>query len=87
MTASDFNLTESQFTELRDWVKFNVRVKKFCNNSNLDTFKEIFGDSEGERLFRHFRFNCNHNFIEFMTYLTNGDNNKILPYIARNYEL
>lgn len=87
MQASDFNLTESQYTELRDWVKFTARIKSFCNNSNIETFKEIFGDSEGERLFRHFRQDCNHDFIKFMTYLTAEDKNKLLPYIARNYEL
>ena len=54
-----------------------------CIDIDLDTFNDIFGKEEGERLFRHFRFDCNHDFIKFKTYLLNNQTNDIFAHIVK----
>jgi hypothetical protein len=87
MNASDFNLSEGKFGEVRSWVYFQERIRKFRNNHNLTTFEEIFGEAEGLRLFRHYRFDCDYNFDKFLTYLRPEQKNLLLPYIAENYDI
>jgi hypothetical protein len=87
MNASDFNLSEDKFQEVRHWVYFQERIKKFRNNDNLKPLQELFGYDEGLRLFRHYRFDCDYNFDKFLTYLRPEQKNILLPYIVKNYEL
>ena len=46
----NFGLTELEFDEIRTWSLFTQKIKKFTNNCRLDTFQNIFGNSEGDRL-------------------------------------
>lgn len=39
--------------------------------------------SEGYRLFQHFRFDCNHDYEKFTTYLTTNQNNDLYDHLVR----
>ena len=79
----NFGLTELEFDEIRTWSLFTQKIKKFTNNCRLDTFQNIFGNSDGDRLFQHFRESCYNDFYKFRTYLTKDQYNKILAYIVK----
>lgn len=92
------DLTTEQLDSLRNWHKVNEKIKKFCSQSSAYTFETIFhkydkdGEvieqvadevSEGYRLFQHFRFDCNHDYEKFLTYLTVDQHNALLVYIMK----
>lgn len=68
----------------KEWGKVNEKIIKFQNNSNLDTFKFLFGDEEGDRLWRHFRHNCDSKFDKLRTYLGIEQFNDLLVNIYYN---
>lgn len=80
----NWGCSEEQLYEIRTYAKFNNRIRRFRNNSTLSTFQEIFGESEGERLRRHYS-EVNHDFEKFMTYLTLNQRNDLFAYIVKNY--
>lgn len=47
------------------------------------TEPEELTDTEGYRLFQHFRFDCNHDLEKFKTYLTTDQYNDVITYIVR----
>ncbi len=77
------NISSSELEEIRKWSVLTEKIRKFVTYCNLDTFNDIFGKEEGERLFRHFRFDCNHDFIKFRTYLLNNQTNDIFAHIVK----
>jgi len=70
-------ITKENFTEIyeplketfRHWALVNQSVMKFENYANLNTFNQLFGEDD-ERLFIHFKQDCDSNFNRFRTYLT-----------------
>lgn len=82
-----FGVNEEQLEEIRSFATFMKRVKRFSNNSTIETFKEMFGD-EAERLITHYRSEkVNQDFIKFLTYLTQPQINIIYTYIIKNYTI
>lgn len=76
------NISSSELDEIRKWSILTEKFKKFVTYCNVDTFNDIFGE-EGERLFRHFRFDCNHDFIKFRTYLLNNQSNSLFTHVVK----
>lgn len=76
--------TENELTLLRSWNKFNSCILSFQKKADLFLFDKIFTDEHGQRLFLHFRFDCQHDFQKFITYLTVEQHNALLLDILRN---
>lgn len=74
-------LNEEQLREIRQWHKFQTRLKKFRIKNNIDTFNELFGKEHGERLLRHFRSDCNEDTVKFETYLTSHQKDQFFIYV------
>lgn len=84
MTTEVDKPTEDELDMLRKWHSFNENIKRFQNNFNMWLSNEIFGDEEGERLFLHFRLDCQNNYEKFKTYLTVDQSNTLLIAILRH---
>lgn len=77
-----FNATNSEVSEIQTWAFYTRKIKSFQIKANQDLFKEIFKE-DGERLIRHFIFDCDRQVIKFLTYLTTEQHNKLLIYIVK----
>lgn len=80
----DFNLNDGEKQMIQNWGKMDRRITAFQKKFDMRMAKEIFGDDEGERLFLHFRLDCNDNFQKFRTYLDTNQSNILLVEIMRN---
>ena len=67
----------------RHYFTMSEKIKKFENNSTPGVFKFIF-DEDGNRLWRHFRMDCDNNFNKFLTYLTQEQTNILVVSIVEN---
>ncbi len=92
------DLTNEELESLRNWHRVNEKIKKFCTHSSAYTFETIFKkydedgnvieqeageQSEGYRLFQHFRFSCNQDYEKFLTYLDVDQHNALLVHIMK----
>lgn len=68
------------------WAIIDEEIKRFCNNSNPRVFEFIFGD-DGERLWKHFRIDCDNSFQKFRTYLVQEQLNNLLVTLLVNKEM
>lgn len=75
--------TSDELILIRQWYKFNNRIRKFQNNFNMELSIDVFGE-EGDRLFRHFRTDCDGRYEKFITYLLPQESNDLLVHIARH---
>lgn len=66
------------------WAILNEKIVHFCNYSTLKQFTYIFGDDEGERLWRHFKLDCGGIYQKFRTYLTQEQTNTLIVSIYVN---
>ena len=80
----EYGLTEQQLKNLQAWGAINQRIIKFQKGVDLAKFKDIFGDTEGERLFPHFRVDCQNLFDKFRTYLSTEQCNIVLATIVKD---
>lgn len=78
-----YNITQEQLEEIRTWAGYENRLRRFKNNSTLDTFKEIF-KNDAERLREHY-FDLKFDIQQFLTYLTQDQKNDFFAYITKNY--
>jgi len=77
--AKDFYVTNpDKFKVFREWGEVDRKITKFQNYANLKVFKFLFGDEEGERLWKHFVIDCNRTFRIFRTYLTDNQFDDIM---------
>lgn len=76
--------TVDELDLIRKWYKFDTRITNFQNKFSMFESQRIFGDEEGERLFLHFRCDCNDNYKKFKTYLTTDQYNTLLVEIVRS---
>ena len=58
----------------RHWAEVNEKIVRFCNISTLKQFNYIF-DDDGQRLWQHFKGDCDSIYQKFSTYLTQEQNN------------
>ena len=79
-------LDRDQYNEIQGFFRFQGRLKHFKAKCTLATFQDIFGSTEGERLFQHYRSN-EYDFTRFNTYLTTEDRNKFVIYIINKYDI
>ena len=59
MTDQDLQekgINREQYNEIQGFFKFQSRLKSLKVKCTLKTFEDIFGDSEGERLFQHYGY-------------------------------
>lgn len=76
-----FGVTKEQLADIRTWATVQLKVVQFQNQSSRKTFKGIFGDVEGGRLFEHFVLDCKNNFSVFTTYLIAEQKNTLWKHI------
>lgn len=79
-----FNNSPDKLKIFKEWGEINRTIIKFQNNANLNVFKFIFGDNEGERLWNCFVLRCNRKFDEFNTFLIPEQINDLLVNIYYN---
>lgn len=78
-------ITEDNFKEIYEplkdtflkWAQVNESIVKFQNYASLNTFQTIF-EEDSERLWRHFKVDCDSKFDKFKTYLTQGQINILM---------
>lgn len=66
------------------WAILNEKITHFCNYSTLKQFTYIFGDDEGERLWKHFKSDCDSIYQKLRTYLTQEQTNTLIVSIYVN---
>lgn len=86
------DLSEHELELLRIWNTINKKILFFQKQANDVIFEEVFGksennvvDSEGLRLFHHFKVNCQLDYQKLTEYLTIKQHTALLTYIIRNY--
>ena len=73
-------LTQEQIRELQTWNKIQKRINSFENKFNMQLSHEVFKE-DGEKLFLHFRNDCDNKYEKFKTYLTTEQYNSLLEFI------
>lgn len=73
-------LTQEQIRELQTWNKIQKRINSFENKFNMHLSHEVFKEY-GEKLFLHFRNDCDNKYEKFKTYLTTEQYNSLLEFI------
>lgn len=84
-------VTENNIAELynkdydmyRNWAILNESIFHFCNNARLKQFEFIFNE-DGERLWKHFKLDCDSNYQKFKTYLTQDQLNTFVISVFNN---
>lgn len=84
--ADHFGIEQSDLTEIRQWTRFNNRLRRFRIHSTTKTFAEIFGEDQAERLQNHYKNSCHEDIVHFLTYLTRDQTNDFFVYIVKNYK-
>ena len=79
----DPKLSDQELDILRKWHTYNARILRFQRNASLFTFQEVFGMDIAQHLFLNFRFECQHDYQKFTTYLTVDQQNDLLIHILR----
>lgn len=79
----DPKLSNDELKLLRAYGTFHNRIVNFQNKAGLFTFEDVFGQEDAERLFKHFRFDCQEQFPKFMTYLTTDQKNMLYVHVLR----
>ena len=73
-------LTREQIRELQTWNKIQKRIISFENKFSMHLSHEVFKEY-GEKLFLHFRNDCDNKYEKFKTYLTTEQYNSLLEFI------
>jgi len=76
--------TPEKLDIFKKWGAVNDAIIKFQNCSNVNVFKFIFGDSDGERLWENFVTRCDRRFDKFRTFLVTEQINDLLVNIYYN---
>lgn len=67
------------------WAIINEETIRFCNCATLKTFLFVF-ENDGERLYNHFKNDCDGVYQKFRTYLTQEQTNILILSIHINQE-
>jgi len=82
-----YQATPEKFAIFRDWKRVDTKIREFENKSNIKTFIFLFGETEGLRLCKHFKYDCDSRFSKLTTYLLTEQYNDLLTNIFYNDEL
>lgn len=77
-------LTQEDRVVISNWWTMDEKLTRFYNESNMGTFKVVFGDVNGERLWIHYVTNCKRDYYEFKKYLTIAQLNLLLVNVLKN---
>lgn len=81
------SLSEREQEMFRAYGKVNEARKSFIKNAKPSTFSFLFGEEEGERLWKHFVIDCKRSYDKFETYLIKEQYNTLLINITLNEHL
>ena len=80
-----FEREPEKFEIFRTWGTVEAKIIKFQNKATLRTFVLLY-ESDGMRLLKHFKNDCQGNFRKFETYLTREQYNTTLLNIVYNHD-
>ena len=81
------DISQSQLNDLLIYSQVNREVVRFENISTEKTFKFLFGDKYGERLWRAFKLSCGSKIYKFNTYLDSNQRDVLLINLYYNEEM
>jgi len=81
------NITDQQLVVFHNYGKVRKAVRNFTISAKPDTFDFLFGEKEGERLWKHFVTDCSKRWSKLETYLTNDQRNILMLNIVYNNSL
>lgn len=79
--------SDQEVQVLRDFHKVNEAIIRFENISREVIFKFLFGDKDGERLWRVFKLSCGSKICKFNTYLDSDQRDILLINLYYNEEM